>query len=442
MALLSRPNRPWILLIVGSVVALGAFLYLDGGDDTLTASDGAVSSSSSSTDAGTTTEESPPATQDTAPEASEATQPDSTTPSPAALGDLQGLALETVASDLTFPVFAASPPGDDRIFAVLRPGTIAILDPEEGVLEKRFLDIRDRIDSASGIEIGLLGLAFHPDYADNGRFFVYYTDLNNDSVLAEYSVTADPDLADPESEQVLLFIDQVGLRHRAGMLQFGPDGYLYVALGDGAQFDVTPQNLEMLQGSILRLDVDGGDPYSIPADNPFASGGGAPEIFLYGFRNPWRFSIDPVEGMIYVGDVGQETWEEIDVIGLSSGGGNFGWPLMEGSACFTDPDCSERTDLIRPAVEYSHDEGCSVTGGYVYRGAAIPELQGHYFYGDWCGQWVRSFRPVGGDAIDHQDWSETFGEIGQVASFGLDGAGELLIITSDNGRIYRLVAER
>lgn len=449
MSLFARPNRPWLLLILGSIVALGAFLYFDGRDgDSLTAADTAGPTSSQAEAAGAATTGSPDtvaapttlAASTTAP--GESSVDDEATTSAPALGDLQGLGLETLADDLTFPVFATSPPGDQRIFVVMRPGTIAIIDPEEGLLDDRFLDIRELIDSASGIEIGLLGLAFHPDYADNGRFFVHYTDLDNDSVLAEYSVSSDPNLADPESGETLLFVDQVGLRHRAGMLQFGPDGYLYVALGDGAQFDVTPQNLEMLQGSILRIDPDGGDPYGIPADNPYAAGGGAAEIYLYGFRNPWRFSIDPVENMIYIGDVGQESWEEVNVVGLDAGGSNFGWPLMEGSSCFTLEDCASQTDLVLPTVEYGHDEGCSVTGGYVYRGAAIPELQGHYFYGDWCNQWVRSFRSVGGEAIDHRDWSDVFGEIGQVASFGLDGRGELLIVTSDNGRVYRLVAER
>ncbi|MBU1865965.1 MAG: PQQ-dependent sugar dehydrogenase, partial [Actinobacteria bacterium] len=385
--LFTPANRPFTLILVVAVAVLAGYLLV-GGDS------GSTAAPSSTTVAG-------PATSTAETDSTAGTTQDATTTSPtvaqsgvteAADIPLQGLALETVARGFTFPVYATSPPGDGRVFVVERAGLIRIVDPGGSVLPNPFLDISDRIDSASGIELGLLGLAFHPQYAANGRFFVYYSDLNADSVVAEFSTSADPNLADPDSEQEILFVDQVRLRHRGGMLLFGPDGYLYIGLGDGTDHNVNPQNLETLPGSILRIDIDGGDPYAIPATNPFASAEGRPEIWAYGFRNPWRFSIDAVSGRLYVGDVGEESWEEIDSVALSNSGGNFGWPLMEGSTCFTDAECGNRTDLVRPILQYPHEgDQCAVTGGYVYRGSAIPEMVGHYFYADWCAGWIHSF---------------------------------------------------
>jgi glucose/arabinose dehydrogenase len=222
------------------------------------------------------------------------------------------------------------------------------------------------------------------------------------------------------------------------MTLFGTDGLLYLSLGDGAEFDVNPQNLSTLQGSILRIDVDSGDPYAIPGGNPFTGEDESPEIWAYGFRNPWRFSIDGEENLMYVADVGQEDWEEVSVVSLDDPGRNFGWPIMEGNQCFLEPDCVPG-DLVTPLLEYDHDEGCSVIGGFVYRGGVIPELQGHYFYADWCEGWIRSFRYADGEVTQARDWTEEIGELGQVASFGLDGAGETLVITSDNGTVNRIV---
>jgi glucose/arabinose dehydrogenase len=364
-----------------------------------------------------------------------------TEPETDVLGPFVGLTLEPLVSDLFSPVYATAPAGDERVFIVQRTGLVAIVDPERGLLAEPFLDIRDRIDADSGIELGLLGMAFHPDYADNGRFFVYYTDRAKDSVLAEFGVTDLPNIADPASARILLTVDQVGLRHRAGMIQFGPDGYLWLSLGDGAQHDVNPQNLATLQGSILRIDVDGEAPYAIPAGNPFAGGGGSPEIWAYGLRNPWRFSIDSGEELIYIADVGQEDWEEINVLPLASGGANLGWPNMEGTHCFLVADC-ETPELTLPVLEYAHDEGCSITGGFVYRGAAIPELLGHYFYADWCGGWLRSFRYLDGLVTQQDDWSDDIGTVGSIASFGVDGKGELLLITSDTGIVARITVVR
>ena len=441
-ALLFTPaNRPFTITLVIATAALAAYMFLGGSDETT---------------AGPTTQ--PGATQTTAPggESTPATDPVSTASSEAGettLGigagenpdvPLQGLSVEVVADKFTFPVFAASPAGDSRVFVVERAGRIRIIEDGGNVRGESFLDISDRIDSASGVELGLLGLAFHPQYASNGRFFVHYTDLDTDTVVAEFAVSTDPNLADPESEREILFVDQVGFRHRGGMLTFGPDGYLYVGIGDGTEMNVHPQNLETLPGSILRIDVDRGDPYAIPPDNPFAAAEGKDEIWAYGLRNPWRFSFDEASGRIFVGDVGEESWEEVDSVTLVNSGANFGWPFMEGSTCFTDASCGSRTDLVRPILEYPHEaDQCAVTGGYVYRGTAIPEMVGHYFYADWCAGWVRSFLFDGENVTLPRDWSVSFDrDVGAVASFGLDANGELLLVASDTGVVYRIVAAR
>jgi glucose/arabinose dehydrogenase len=352
-----------------------------------------------------------------------------------------GVELELVV-EIDHPLFITAPTGDRRIFVVLREGTIEVIDPAGVLVDEPFLDITDRV-RANGIEQGLLGLAFHPDYHDNGRFFVYYTDANDDSTLVEFAVSDDPAVADPDSARELLFIDQPTERHNAGMLEFGPDGYLYVAIGDGGDGGHNGQKPETLFGAILRLDVDNPDgdsgaPYAIPADNPFVDGGGAPEVWAFGLRNPWRFAIDHETGLMYIGDVGQQEWEEIDVIALDTGGINLGWAFREGSHCFSSPECEE-IDSVFPVVEYSHSEGCSVTGGYVYRGADIPELTGHYFYADWCQGWVRSFRYDGSEAVDLQDWPEL--DPGQVNTFGTDGFGELYMGTW-SGEVWKLVPVR
>lgn len=439
--LFTPANRPFTIALVIAATSLGAYLLFGGSNEAAV---------SPTTQPGTTQ------TTATGSESTAATDPTSTASLEA--GDstvgggagetpdvpLQGLTVEVVADRFTFPVFAASPPGDNRVFVVERAGRIRIVEDGGNVLGEPFLDISDRIDSASGVELGLLGLAFHPQYATNGRFFVHYTNLDTDTVLAEFAVGTDPDLADADSEKEILFVDQVGFRHRGGMLDFGPDGYLYVGIGDGTEMNVHPQSLETLPGSILRIDIDRGDPYAIPPDNPFAATEGKDEIWAYGLRNPWRFSFDGPSGRVYVGDVGEESWEEVNSVSLANGGANFGWPFMEGTTCFTDASCGSRTDLVRPILQYPHEgDQCAVTGGYVYRGAAIPEMVGHYFYADWCAGWVRSFLFDGENVTLPRDWSVSFdGEVGAVASFGLDANGELLLVASDEGVVYRIVATR
>jgi len=358
-------------------------------------------------------------------------------------GPLLGLGVETVARTLHNPVFLTAPPGDDRLFVLEKAGAIRLVK-EDGVVDEPFLDITALVGS-SALEQGLLGMAFHPDYASNGRFFVYYTNVDGDSRLVEYRVSADPDVADPGSAKVMLVADQPGIAHNAGMLLFGPDGYLYVSLGDGGgagdEFG-NAQNRGTLLGGILRLDVDGGDPFAIPPDNPFVGDAtAAPHLWVYGLRNPWRFSIDPEADLLFVGDVGQDEIEEVSVVPFSSAAAsNFGWPIAEGDTCYRTSSC-DTAGMVAPVIAYPHSEGCSVIGGFVYRGAAIPELVGHYFYGDWCGQWVRSFRYESGQAVDRQDWTAAFGQIGQVQSFGLGGDGEMYVVTQ-GGFVFEIVPVR
>ena len=337
---------------------------------------------------------------------------------------------ELVRLDATFddPVHLAAPPSDARLFIVEQPGRIRIV--KDGVvLETPFLDISERV--ASGGERGLLSMAFHPDYAVNGRFFVNFTDLAGTTRIERFEVGGDPDRADPQSAVLLLSIEQPFSNHNGGHLLFGPDGMLYVALGDGGSGGDPlghGQNRETLLGSILRLDVNGPGPYAIPADNPWSDHPSyRPEIWSWGVRNPWRLAFDPSAGLLFVADVGQQRREEINVVPADAAGLNFGWNEMEGSVCY-EADACETAGLVLPAVEYDHSVGCSVTGGEVYRGSDIPEIVGHYFYSDYCRGWLRSFRYQGG-AFDHREWE--VGALTSVASFASDGTGELYLISRE-----------
>jgi len=372
------------------------------------------------------------------------TLPGATSSTVSNLPALQGVRLETLAQDLRQPTVLTSPPGDDRLFVVERVGVIRILDANRELLGPAFIDLTDRV-LANGIEQGLLGLAFHPDYASNGRFFVYYTDQGGRRQLSEFSVSvSDPNLASPDTERVLVELEQppdaTDIRHYAGQLAFGPDGYLWMAMGDGADSRDQGQDPNTMFGAISRIDVDGGDPYGIPPENPFVDGGGAGEVWAYGLRNPWRFSIDSVDGLIYIADVGHADQEEINVLPIGEGGFNLGWSDVEGTRCFHVQDC-DLADYTAPVITYSHEEGCSVTGGYVYRGTEIPELAGTYFYSDWCSQWIRSFKYVGGQVTEERDWSADLGELGQINTFGADGTGELYLATHE-GVVAKFVADR
>ena len=347
-----------------------------------------------------------------------------------------GLRLETVVSGLASPVYVISPPADPRLFVVEQPGRIRIVRAGR-LLPEPFLDIRDRV--RSGGEQGLLSVAFHPRYRENGFFYVDYTDRNGDTHIERYRVTRDPDRADPASATLLLKIDQPYANHNGGLVLFGLDSMLYVGMGDGGSGGDPHgygQNLSSRLGKLLRLDVIHGDPYSVPRDNPFRQReGAAPEIWAYGLRNPWRFAFDRVTGLLYIADVGQDKWEEIDAAPASSAGLNYGWNLMEGSHPFRAPGAVR--GLALPIEEYDHGQGCSITGGFVYRGRALPDLAGRYFFADYCTGWVRSMRYENGKVSERREWLHA----GEVSSFGEDAAGELYVVTLD-GRVSKLVAAR
>ena len=354
-----------------------------------------------------------------------------------------GVGLQEVASGLSFPLYLTAPVGDlARLFVVEKTGGIRIIK-DGALLPGLFLDLSSQV--SLGNEQGLLGLAFEPEYTTNGRFLVHYTDLAGNTVLSRFQVSADPDRAEPASEQVILTAAQPASNHNGGQVVFGPDGFLYLGLGDGGSSgdpEGRGQGLSDLLGSILRLDVRAGDPYTVPADNPFVGNPGArPEVWSYGLRNPWRFSFDRANGNLYIADVGQNQLEEVDVSTAADGAGrgvNYGWSIMEGSLCFRGPGC-DQTGLTLPVLEYSHREGCSITGGYVYRGSAVPLIQGQYFYSDFCQRWVRSFRYADGRAEEETSWP-ALSTGGTIVSFGEDAAGELYILEAE-GRVSRIVPE-
>jgi glucose/arabinose dehydrogenase len=355
-----------------------------------------------------------------------------------------GPSLRRIASGLSQPVFLTHVPDDSsRLFVVEKTGRIRII--RDGVLlPTAFLDLSDSV--SSGSEQGLLGMAFSPDYATSGRFYVSYTsphgnESGGSSVVARYRVSGRPDVADPASGFTILTVDQPYSNHNGGMIAFGPDGYLYFGLGDGGSGgdpSGTGQRRNDLLGSILRLDVGGPGGYTIPGTNPYARNtAGRPELWNYGLRNPWRFSFDRQTGDLYIGDVGQNAHEEIDVqLAGSTGGENYGWNTMEGLNCYDSGSCN-RTGLTLPVLDYGHGDGCSVTGGYVYRGSSITAFRGRYFYGDYCGGWIRSFRLQNGRAEDRQDHA-SLRTPGSLTSFGEDAAGELYVLTQ-NGNLYRIV---
>ena len=348
--------------------------------------------------------------------------------------------LAQVASGLVFPLYLTAPTGDPRLFIVEKGGTIRIVQ-NGALLPTPFLDLSAQV--STGGEQGLLGLAFDPQYASNGRFVVHYTDLAGDTRVSLFRVSQDPNVAEPASELAVLAVDQPFPNHNGGQVLFGPDGYLYVMLGDGGSAGDPGdrgQSLADLLGSILRIQPLETGGYAVPADNPFA---GMPdvrsEIWSYGLRNPWRVDIDPATGDLYVADVGQGQWEEVSVSTAAAGAGrgvNFGWRIMEGPDCFGTSSC-DQTGLELPVVWYDHGRGCSITGGFVYRGAAIPALQGHYFYSDYCSGFVRSFRLEDGAAVDQYNWP-TLAPGTNVPGFGRDAAGELYILGA-NGVVYRIV---
>ena len=347
-----------------------------------------------------------------------------------------------VVRGLSSPLDLQSVPGDrSRLFVVEQPGRIRVI--RDGALAATpFLDLSSRI--SFGGERGLLGLAFHPGYAQNGRFFVNYTDPNGDTHVAEFHGNPGTDTADAGSERLVLFVQQPFANHNGGGLAFGGDGMLYVGLGDGGSGGDpfrNGQNLGGLLGKMLRIDVDRGSPYTVPADNPFRSTAGARgEIWAYGLRNPWRFAFDRATGDLVIADVGQNLREEVDV-GLASrhGGENYGWNVTEGSHCFEPASGCNTSGITLPVLEYGHGEGCSITGGVVYRGCRLPGYQGTYFYADYCSHFVRSFRLEAGRPTDPRDWTAALGGgLNSPTSFGVDADGEAYIVDQD-GEVYRIV---
>ena len=344
-----------------------------------------------------------------------------------------------VATGLESPVHVTAPNDDARLFIVEQIGRIRVVR-DGALLEQPFLDITDRV--RSGGERGLLSVAFHPRYDDNGYLYVNYTDLAGHTNVERYSVSTNPDVADPASAYRILFIEQPFANHNGGLVAFGPDGMMYVGMGDGGSGGdplEAAQDLDNLLGKLLRIDVDAGDPFAVPPDNPFAAAGGARAlVWASGLRNPWRFSWDADASRIYVADVGQNQWEEVNAEAADAPALNYGWDVMEASHCFEPASGCNAEGKELPVLEYDHDEGCSVTGGFVYRGQQVPEIRGHYFYADWCGGWVRSFRlGEDGRAVDRREWE--LGDVGRVTSFGLDAAGELYVV--GDGTIYRLERE-
>ncbi len=379
-------------------------------------------------------------------------QPPAATPSQGpGLSAVSRLALQAAFEGLERPVFVThAGDGSGRLFLVEKAGVIRVSEAGR-LLATPYLDIRDRVRS-SGSEQGLLGLAFAPDYASSGVFFVNYTDRGGDTVISRFRVTGDPNLADPASEVPVLRIDQPAANHNGGMLAFGPDGYLFIGTGDGGAANDrfrNGQNPQTLLGKMLRIDVmaDAGVPYAVPSDNPWAQADWngqpvRPEIWAFGLRNPWRYAFDRATGDLWIADVGQNAYEEINLVrtdgaGRLTGGLNFGWPIMEGTHCFPDSAACQREGLVLPVADYRHGpDGCSVTGGYVYRGSEIQALQGVYLYGDYCSGRIWGLAADSGGAWQSRLLLDTDLAI---SSFGEDEAGELYVVDLNGGAVYRLI---
>ena len=359
------------------------------------------------------------------------------------------LTLQRVFPELTFsdPVALLQAPHDDtRWFLVERTGIIrSFLNRQDASDSQTVLDFRHVVEPISelDLELGMLALAFHPRFSENGTAYIYYTAERDNVIESRLSRFTSLDLGmtlDADSEEVLLRVEQPRNRHNGGQLLFGPDGFLYLSLGDGGD-RFQSQDRESVLGKMLRIDVDGGMPYAIPSDNPFVGEEGRPEIYAMGLRNPWRWSFDPKTGVIWLGDVGNNRWEEIDII---VPGANYGWPIFEGSECAGFLPC-EMSSLVSPILVYSHDDGCAVIGGHVYRGVAFPELDGVYLFSDVCSAAVVGLSTDAAGALvqtvlvqgDHDVATGNFGLL--MRSLALDQAGELYLVES-GGRIFTLAA--
>ncbi|MCJ7702259.1 MAG: PQQ-dependent sugar dehydrogenase [Anaerolineales bacterium] len=343
---------------------------------------------------------------------------------------------QLVASGLNKPL-GLTHAGDDsgRLFILEQPGLIWVHQNGER-LPTPFLDVRDRVFD-QGNEQGLLGLAFHPAYEQNGTFFINYTGQGGDTVISRLQVSGDPNVGDAGTEKVLLRIEQPFSNHNGGHLVFGPDGYLFIGTGDGGSGgdpQGNAQNLNSLLGKLLRIDVDHGEPYAIPGDNPYLQGGGRPEIWASGLRNPWRFTFDRVTGDLYIGDVGQNQWEEVSILTAGHpGGANFGWNVWEASHPFQGGP-QEGVQMVSTIWEYDHTQGCSITGGFLYRGS-LADWSGIYVYGDFCTGTIWGLLQDAQGAWQNMLLFQTKANI---TSFGEDEAGELYLVDR-NGSVYQLV---
>lgn len=349
------------------------------------------------------------------------------------------LALEPAYTGFTAPIFLAAPEGDPRIFVAEQGGLIRVVVPPGTQPEATpFLDLRGKL--SAGGERGLLGFAFHPQFAENGFFYVNYTDLNGDTKIERYHADPAGNVADAATASPVLSIAQPYPNHNGGMLLFGPDGMLYVGTGDGGSGGDplnNAQTLTTLLGKMLRIDVNVASGYAVPPDNPYVGMSSAlPEIWGIGLRNPWRYAFDAARNLLYVADVGQNAWEEVHVVSSIASPVNYGWKVMEGQHCYQNLPC-DQTLYDFPVIEYSHQEGCSITGGFVYRGREIPGLRGRYLYSDFCSGFLRSFNYEDGEARERREWAVP--QLENVMSFGQDAAGELYILTG-GGMIYRIIA--
>lgn len=367
------------------------------------------------------------------------------TPPPVATGPpavpATSISLNLVANGFFKPTYLTHA-GDERLFIMDQVGRIYIISQGQ-LLSTPFLDIQDRVNS-DALEQGLLGLAFHPQFAENGYFYVNYTVADGDTVISRFQVSADANVADPGSEREMLTYEQPYANHNGGQVAFGPDGYLYVGVGDGGSADDplgNGQNPQELLGTLLRLDVDregNGTAYAIPAGNPFQTQPEfRPEVWAMGLRNPWRFSFDRLTGDLFIADVGQNLYEEVNFSAASAGGGqgaNYGWNIMEGTHCFQSETC-DQSGLEIPVAEYDHSQGCSITGGYIYRGSRHPQLAGNYFFGDYCMGTIWSL-------VRLPDGSWTTNVVLQsdlvISSFGEDVHGELYVLDHQGGGIYEV----
>jgi glucose/arabinose dehydrogenase len=352
------------------------------------------------------------------------------------------LQFQPVASGLVSPTFLASPPGGTDIYIVEQPGRIRKL--VNGVPQTPVLDISARV--SSGGERGMLSLAFDPGFATNGNVFVYFTDTNGDIAIERFTIPVTGGVEPPSGSEatavrVLTISHRTFANHNGGQLQFGLDGMLYLGTGDGGGAGDpfgNGQNLDTLLGKILRIDVRS-LPYKVPPDNPFVDQPGKrPEIWAFGVRNPWRFSFDSTTRSLYIADVGEGSREEVDVVAASAAGLDYGWNIWEGAICYPSGTSCNPAGITMPLIDYDHGDGCSITGGYVYRGSALPEITGRYFYSDFCSGWLRSFLVTGAAAIERTDWGVT--PVGSIQSFGVDSRKELYVLTSTGG-VYKLVRQ-